>query len=53
MSDDKQPVPKPGEARRGDDEVHYHEVDETNVSDADRSEKPRTDDAQRPEDGES
>jgi hypothetical protein len=51
MRDDK-PVPEPGEADR-DDEVHYHEVDETNVSEADRSEKPRAGDGERPEADES
>ena len=53
MSDDKKPVTKPGEARRGDDEIHYHEVDETNVSETEPSETPRTDDARRPDEGES
>ena len=53
MRDDKRPVPKPGEAGRGDDEIHYHEVDETNVGDADRSEKPTADEPQRPDDGQS
>ena len=53
MSDDQKPVPQPGDAERDDDEIHYHEVDETNVSDTESSERPRTDDARRPEDGES
>jgi len=53
MSDDKKPVTKPGEAHRGDDEIHYHEVDETNVSETDPPETPSTDDAQRRDDGES
>jgi|1185.fasta_scaffold219476_1 hypothetical protein len=53
MSDDKKPVPTPGEAHRGDDDVHYYDIDETNVSDADKSEPPRTDDVRRPDDGES
>ncbi len=52
MNDDPKPVAEPGEARRGDDEVHYHEIDETDVRDAARSKKPRADDAQRPEAGE-
>ena len=47
MSDDEKPVPEPGEARRDDDEIHYHEVDETNVSETDRPQKPRPDEAQR------
>ena len=29
MTDDKKAVPEPGEARRDDDEIHYHQVDET------------------------
>ena len=33
MRDDK-PVPEPGEAGRDDDEIHYYEVDETNVSES-------------------
>ncbi len=41
MSDETKPVPEPGEAGRGDDEIHYHDVDETNVNDAERS-RPRT-----------
>jgi len=53
MSDDKKPVTKPGEAHRGDDDVHYYDVDETNVSETEPSERPRTDGAQRPDDGES
>jgi hypothetical protein len=36
MSDDEKPVPEPGEVEREDDEVLYHRVDETNVSDADQ-----------------
>ena len=48
MRDDTQPVPKPGEAGRGDDEIHYHEIDETNVSNADRPAKPQADDPPRP-----
>ena len=40
MRDDK-PVPDPGEAGRGDDdEIHYYEVDETNVSEANPAEPP-------------
>ena len=49
MSDDKKSVPEPGEAARGDDEIHYHEVDETNVSEAERPQKPQADEARRPE----
>ena len=48
MSEDPKPVPQPGEAGR-DDEIHYHEVDETHVGDADRDDKPRTDDPPPPE----
>ena len=47
MRDDK-PVPEPGEAGRDDDEIHYYEVDETNVE-ADRSEPPAADDEEQPE----
>lgn len=44
MRDDK-PVPEPGEAARDeDDEIHYHEVDETNVGGAERPETPPVDD---------
>ena len=46
MSDDEKPVPQPGEAHREDNEVHYYDVDETNVGEA---EKPETDDPERPE----
>ncbi|MDA0172476.1 hypothetical protein OJ998_25460 [Solirubrobacter taibaiensis] len=49
MRDDK-PVPEPGEAGRGDDEIHYYEVDETNVSEADRSEPPAPDKTPESED---
>jgi len=49
MSDDKRAVPEPGEAGRGDDEIHYHEVDETNVGEAERSQKPQADEASRPD----
>ena len=48
MRDDK-PVPEPGEAGRGEDEIHYHEVDETNVGEAERSDKPDADEPERPE----
>ena len=51
MNDDDKPVPEPGEARRDDDEIHYHEIDETNVRDADRSKPSRPDDTERPETG--
>ena len=48
MRDDK-PVPEPGEAGRGDDDqIHYYEVDETNVSDT--KEPPVPDEAQESED---
>ena len=46
MSDDTRPVPEPGEANRGDDAVHWHDVDETNVRDADRTRKPAADEPQ-------
>ena len=49
MSDDKKAVPQPGEADRGDDEIHYHEVDETNVGEAERPQEPQADGARRPE----
>ena len=49
MSDDKKSVPEPGEAGRDDGDIHYYEVDETNVGDADRSRTPDPDEAQRPE----
>ncbi len=49
MSDDKKSVPEPGEAARGDDEIHYHEVDETNVSEAERPQRPQADEAPRTE----
>ena len=47
---DDKPVPEPGEAGRGEDEVHYYEVDETNVSGtdtppADGEDRQRGDDA--------
>ena len=48
MSEDTKPVPEPGEANRDDDEIHYYDVDETNVSDADKEQKPRTDDKPPP-----
>jgi hypothetical protein len=48
MRDDK-PVPKPGDAARDDNELHYYEVDETNVGDADRPEKPLADHPERPD----
>jgi hypothetical protein len=46
MSDDDKPVPAPGEAHREDNELHYHDVDETNVAE---SQKPEADDTERPE----
>ncbi len=52
MPDDK-PVPEPGEAGRDDDEIHYYEVDETDVGDAARPEKPGADDAPQPDRDES
>jgi hypothetical protein len=48
MSDDKKAVPEPGEADR-EDEIHYHEVDETNVGDTEQPRKARLDQAQQPE----
>ena len=49
MRDDK-PVPDPGEAGRGDDdEIHYYEVDETNVGEANRAEPPEPDDEKQSE----
>ena len=53
MSDDDKPVPEPGEARRDDDELHYHEIDETNVDGHDRPSKPPADDTPRPQADES
>jgi hypothetical protein len=45
VTDDKKPVPEPGEADRDDNELHYHDVDETNVGDADPSrERPEEQD---------
>ncbi len=44
MTDDERTVPKPGEADREDNELHYYEVDETNVSGADRSQEPHAND---------
>jgi hypothetical protein len=32
MSEHETPVPQPNEADRDDDAIHYHEVDETDVS---------------------
>jgi hypothetical protein len=52
MSDDEKTVPQPNEVRRDGDEIHYHEVDETNVGETDRSRKPNADKAQRREGGE-
>jgi hypothetical protein len=52
MSEDKKTVPQPNEARRGEDEIHYHEVDETNVGDAGESQTRDADEAQPPEAGE-
>ena len=50
MREDK-PVPDPGEAGRGDDdEIHYYEVDETNVSEANPAEPPEPDKAQENDD---
>ena len=50
MRDDK-PVPEPGESGRDDDdEIHYYEVDETNVSEANRAEPPEPDKAQESDD---
>ena len=52
MGEDKKTVPQPNEAGRDEDEIHYHEVDETNVGDANRSQKRDADEARRPEAGE-
>jgi hypothetical protein len=37
MSEDETPVPRPNEADRDDDAIHYHEVDETDVRGTDPS----------------
>jgi hypothetical protein len=44
MDDDSKPVPELGEPQSNDGEVHYFEVDETNVSGATESPKTRGDD---------
>jgi hypothetical protein len=49
MREDK-PVPEPGESGRDDDEIHYYEVDETNVGEANRAEPPEPDKAQESDD---
>ena len=49
MSDDDKAVPEPGEADRDDDEIHYYEIDETNVGEADRPQRPDADEPQPPE----
>jgi len=48
MDDDTKPVPEPGEAHRDDDEVHYYEVDETNVSESAPSDSRSADDREEP-----
>jgi hypothetical protein len=47
MDNHSKPVPEPGQAPRDDGEVHYFEVDETNVSGATESPQPRGDDPPR------
>ena len=43
MTDDPKPVPEPGEANRDQDDVHYFETDETNVSGTEGEEQPEPD----------
>ena len=50
MRDDK-PVPEPGEAGRDDDEIHYYEVDETNVGGTDRPQPPAPEETQESDEG--
>jgi hypothetical protein len=45
MNDDQRTVPEPDEADR-DDAIHYHDVDETNVSGAEASPAPGDDENQ-------
>jgi hypothetical protein len=45
MSEDKKTVPEPNEVDR-DDDVHYHDVDETNVRETDRP-RPAPEEGQR------
>jgi hypothetical protein len=52
MSDDKTTVPKPDEARRDEDAIHYHQVDETDVGASQESGAPPADDKRRPATGE-
>jgi hypothetical protein len=40
MSEDPKTVPKPNEVRRDQDDVHYHDVDETNVGATEDPPKP-------------
>ena len=40
---DEKPVPEPGEAGRDGDEIHYHDVDESNVYETKRPIKPPAD----------
>ena len=47
MNEDTKPVPEPGEAQRQDGDVHYFEVDETDVSGATESPEPPADDSRR------
>jgi hypothetical protein len=46
VTTDDNPVPKPGEANRDTDDIHYHDTDETNVSETSRPPKPAADDPQ-------
>lgn len=46
MVDDNKPVPEPGEAQR-EDEVHYYEVDETDVGESEPDSGP-ADDREQP-----
>ncbi len=48
MSDPKKAVPEPNEAGR-DDDIHYHQVDETNVGEAEQIPEERVDRANRSE----
>jgi hypothetical protein len=52
MSDDPKTVPEPNEARRDEGDIHYHEVDETNVSGTENPQQPAPDDERRSEDDE-
>jgi hypothetical protein len=52
MSDDPKTVPQPNEAQRDGDDIHYHDVDETNVGESARPQQPAPDDEQRSGDDE-